>query len=125
MRIELPRPRFVTDIERAVPQIWDLRTGGIFETVKYDHAITSLQFDTRKVVSAAGENGVKVRYMILRSQQSVYCERSTGNTNATYDRSTTARLCSTPRSLPMAIRNRSRGCGTWTAISCLAAATRW
>ena len=41
-------------------QIWDLRTGGIFETVKYDHAVTSLQFDTRKVVSAAGENGIKV-----------------------------------------------------------------
>ncbi|KAI0045742.1 WD40 repeat-like protein [Auriscalpium vulgare] len=41
-------------------RIWDLRTGGIFETVKYDHAVTSLQFDSRKIVSAAGENGVKV-----------------------------------------------------------------
>ena len=42
-------------------QIWDLRTGGIFETLKYDHAVTALQFDTRKIVAAAGENGVKVR----------------------------------------------------------------
>jgi len=41
-------------------RIWDLRTGGIFETLKYDHAITSLQFDTRKIVAAAGDNGVKI-----------------------------------------------------------------
>ncbi|KAH8086632.1 WD40 repeat-like protein [Cristinia sonorae] len=41
-------------------RIWDLRTGGIFETLKYDHAVTGLQFDTRKVVAAAGENGLKV-----------------------------------------------------------------
>lgn len=42
-------------------QIWDLRTGGIFETLEYDHAVTALQFDTRKIVAATGENGVKVR----------------------------------------------------------------
>jgi len=41
-------------------RIWDLRTGGIFETVKYDHAVTALQFDSRKIISAAGENGVKI-----------------------------------------------------------------
>ncbi|KAF9478726.1 WD40 repeat-like protein [Pholiota conissans] len=41
-------------------KIWDLRTGGIFETIQFDHAVTSLQFDTRKIISAAGENGVKV-----------------------------------------------------------------
>jgi mitochondrial division protein 1 len=41
-------------------QIWDLRTGGIFETVKYEHGVTALQFDSRKIVSAAGENGIKV-----------------------------------------------------------------
>jgi division protein 1 len=40
-------------------QIWDLRTGGIFETIKYDHGVTAFQFDSRKVISAAGENGVK------------------------------------------------------------------
>ncbi|KAI0935858.1 hypothetical protein AcV5_004161 [Taiwanofungus camphoratus] len=41
-------------------RIWDLRTGGIFETLKYDHAVTALQFDTRKIVAATGDNGVKV-----------------------------------------------------------------
>ncbi|KIY45253.1 WD40 repeat-like protein [Fistulina hepatica ATCC 64428] len=41
-------------------RIWDLRTGGTLETLHYDHAVTALQFDTRKVVAAAGENGVKV-----------------------------------------------------------------
>ncbi|THH12969.1 hypothetical protein EW146_g7199 [Bondarzewia mesenterica] len=41
-------------------RIWDLRTGGIFETIKYDHAVTALQFDSRKIIAAAGENGVKV-----------------------------------------------------------------
>lgn len=42
-------------------QIWDLRTGGVFETLKYDHPVTGLQFDSRKIVAATGENGVKVR----------------------------------------------------------------
>ena len=37
------------------PKIWDVRTGGIFETLKYDHAVTALQFDTRKIVAATGE----------------------------------------------------------------------
>ncbi|KZT06242.1 WD40 repeat-like protein [Laetiporus sulphureus 93-53] len=41
-------------------RIWDLRTGGIFETLKFDHAVTALQFDTRKIVAATGENGVKI-----------------------------------------------------------------
>ncbi|ETW87713.1 hypothetical protein HETIRDRAFT_431969 [Heterobasidion irregulare TC 32-1] len=41
-------------------RIWDLRTGGIFETIKFDHAVTALQFDSRKIVAAAGENGVKM-----------------------------------------------------------------
>lgn len=41
-------------------KIWDLRTGSIFETINYDHAVTSLQFDTRKIVAATGENGVKI-----------------------------------------------------------------
>jgi mitochondrial division protein 1 len=42
-------------------QIWDLRTGGVLETIKYDHGVTALQFDSRKVICASGENGVKVR----------------------------------------------------------------
>lgn len=41
-------------------RIWDVRTGGIFETLKYDHAVTALQFDTRKVIAATGENNVKI-----------------------------------------------------------------
>ncbi|KAK7694214.1 hypothetical protein QCA50_001394 [Cerrena zonata] len=41
-------------------KIWDLRTGGIFETLKYDHAVTGLQFDSRKIVAATGENGIKI-----------------------------------------------------------------
>ncbi|EMD41452.1 hypothetical protein CERSUDRAFT_110028 [Gelatoporia subvermispora B] len=41
-------------------RIWDLRTGGIFDTLKYDHAVTALQFDTRKIVAATGENGIKI-----------------------------------------------------------------
>ncbi|KAF8508746.1 WD40-repeat-containing domain protein [Gautieria morchelliformis] len=41
-------------------RIWDIRTGGFFETLRYDHGVTSLQFDTRKVVACAGENGIKI-----------------------------------------------------------------
>ncbi|KAJ7226021.1 WD40-repeat-containing domain protein [Mycena pura] len=41
-------------------RMWDLRTGGVFETMKYDHAVTALQFDTRKIVAATGENGIKI-----------------------------------------------------------------
>ncbi|GAA6063094.1 hypothetical protein JCM10212_003292 [Sporobolomyces blumeae] len=41
-------------------RIWDLRTGSISDTIKYDYPITSLQFDNRKIVTAAGENGVKL-----------------------------------------------------------------
>ena len=48
-------------------QIWDLRTGGISETLRYDHPISSLQFDSRKVVSCTGENGIKVGVDVLLS----------------------------------------------------------
>ncbi|TFK76686.1 WD40 repeat-like protein [Pluteus cervinus] len=41
-------------------RIWDVRTGGTFETIKYDHPVTALQFDSRKIVAAVGENGVKI-----------------------------------------------------------------
>ncbi|KDR85253.1 hypothetical protein GALMADRAFT_218338 [Galerina marginata CBS 339.88] len=50
-------------------RVWDLRTGGIFETIHFDHAITSLQFDSRKIVAATGENGVKI-YNRTSTQQS-------------------------------------------------------
>ena len=46
-------------------KIWDLRTGATSETIKYDGPVTALQFDSRKVVAAAGENGVKVRISFL------------------------------------------------------------
>ncbi|GAA6012326.1 hypothetical protein JCM10207_002805 [Rhodosporidiobolus poonsookiae] len=46
-------------LDRSV-RIWDLRTGAIADTIRYDHAVTALQFDSRKIVAAAGENGVKV-----------------------------------------------------------------
>jgi mitochondrial division protein 1 len=45
--------------------MWDLRTGGIFETIQFDHAVTGLQFDSRKLVVAAGENGVKVLFLLF------------------------------------------------------------
>jgi division protein 1 len=41
-------------------QIWDVRTGSTFDTIRYDHAVTAVQFDSRKIVAATGENGVKV-----------------------------------------------------------------
>ena len=41
-------------------QIWDLRTGTIFDAYAYDHPVTSMMFDTRRIVSAAGEDVVKV-----------------------------------------------------------------
>lgn len=41
-------------------EIWDVRSGRVFETLQYDHGVTALQFDTRKIVAATGENGVKV-----------------------------------------------------------------
>ena len=44
-------------------QIWDLRTGGIFETIQFDHAVTALQFDSRKIVAATGQNSIKVPWV--------------------------------------------------------------
>jgi division protein 1 len=41
-------------------QIWDLRTGSIYDAYAYDHAITSMAFDARRIVCAAGEGVVKV-----------------------------------------------------------------
>ena len=47
--------------------MWDLRTGSIFETIHFDHAITALQFDSRKIVGAVGENGIKVFYLLTET----------------------------------------------------------
>jgi len=41
-------------------QIWDLRTGSIYDAYAYDHPVTSMMFDSRRIVSAAGESVVKV-----------------------------------------------------------------
>ncbi|RXW18437.1 hypothetical protein EST38_g7407 [Candolleomyces aberdarensis] len=42
-------------------RLWDLRTGSVVETMQFENPVTSLQFDTRKIVAATGENGVKVQ----------------------------------------------------------------
>jgi len=41
-------------------QIWDLRTGSIYDAYAYDNPVTSMMFDTRRIISAAGEDVVKV-----------------------------------------------------------------
>jgi len=41
-------------------QIWDLRTGTIYDAFGYDNPITSMMFDARRIVAAAGEDVVKV-----------------------------------------------------------------
>ncbi|KAI9732316.1 MAG: Mitochondrial fission protein [Cirrosporium novae-zelandiae] len=41
-------------------RIWDLRTGTIHDAYAYDHPITDMHFDTRRIVAAAGEDVVKV-----------------------------------------------------------------
>ncbi|KAG6013981.1 Mitochondrial fission protein [Claviceps lovelessii] len=46
-------------LDRSI-RIWDLRTGAIFDAYAYDNPITSMMFDTRRIVSAAGEDVVKV-----------------------------------------------------------------
>lgn len=44
-------------------KIWDLRTGSIIDTFSYDNSVTSLQFDTNKIISCAGSNDIKVSYI--------------------------------------------------------------
>lgn len=41
-------------------QIWDLRTGAIHDAYAYDSPVTSMMFDNRRIVSAAGEDVAKV-----------------------------------------------------------------
>jgi hypothetical protein len=41
-------------------QVWDLRTGSVFETFSCDGGITSLQFDASRIVCAAGTDDIKV-----------------------------------------------------------------
>ncbi|OXV05458.1 hypothetical protein Egran_06774 [Elaphomyces granulatus] len=46
-------------LDRSI-RIWDLRTGSIYDAFAYDNAITSMMFDTRRIVCAAGESVVKI-----------------------------------------------------------------
>ncbi|KAK4574608.1 Mitochondrial fission protein [Recurvomyces mirabilis] len=41
-------------------RIWDLRTGTIHDAFAYDNPISSMQFDARRIIAAAGEDVVKV-----------------------------------------------------------------
>ncbi|KAL7416803.1 WD40-repeat-containing domain protein [Mrakia frigida] len=40
-------------------RIWDLRTGTVSDVLKYEFPVTSLQFDTRKILACTGENGIE------------------------------------------------------------------
>ncbi|KAF5550491.1 mitochondrial division 1 [Fusarium mexicanum] len=46
-------------VDRSI-RIWDLRTGSIYDAYAYDNPITDMMFDARRIVSAAGEDVVKV-----------------------------------------------------------------
>ncbi|RFU32089.1 hypothetical protein B7463_g4276, partial [Scytalidium lignicola] len=46
-------------LDRSI-RIWDLRTGAIYDAYAYDAPITSMMFDSRRIVAAAGENVAKV-----------------------------------------------------------------
>ncbi|KAH8808873.1 mitochondrial division protein-like protein 1 [Xylogone sp. PMI_703] len=46
-------------LDRSI-RIWDLRTGSIYDAYAYDAPIASMMFDSRRIVSAAGENVAKV-----------------------------------------------------------------
>ncbi|KAH7350350.1 mitochondrial division protein-like protein 1 [Pyrenochaeta sp. MPI-SDFR-AT-0127] len=46
-------------VDRSI-RIWDLRTGSIHDAYAYDNPVTSVMFDARRIVSAAGEDVVKV-----------------------------------------------------------------
>ncbi|ORX92174.1 mitochondrial division protein 1 [Clohesyomyces aquaticus] len=46
-------------MDRSI-RIWDLRTGSIYDAYAYDNPVSSMNFDARRIVSAAGEDVVKV-----------------------------------------------------------------
>ncbi|KAL9022500.1 MAG: hypothetical protein Q9185_000407 [Variospora sp. 1 TL-2023] len=46
-------------LDRSI-RIWDLRTGSIHDAYAYDHPITSMMFDSRRIAAAAGEDVVKI-----------------------------------------------------------------
>ena len=54
------RLEFGRRLTRFQTQIWDLRTGSIYDAYAYDRPISSVMFDVRSIVAAAGEDVVKV-----------------------------------------------------------------
>ncbi|KAJ5279564.1 hypothetical protein N7478_004936 [Penicillium angulare] len=46
-------------LDRSI-RIWDLRMGSIYDAYAYEKPITSMMFDSKRIVAAAGENVVKV-----------------------------------------------------------------
>jgi division protein 1 len=61
--IRVSFPDSITIADRSTNmslQIWDLRTGGIHDAFAYDQPVTSMMFDARRIVSATGEDVVKV-----------------------------------------------------------------
>jgi len=52
----------------------------VLETLKFDHAVTSLQFDTRKIMACTGENGLS---MFNRTTQQTSTLLTNGHTQAT------------------------------------------
>ncbi|KAI4096907.1 MAG: hypothetical protein LQ344_000707 [Seirophora lacunosa] len=46
-------------LDRSI-RIWDLRTGSIHDAYAYDNPVTSMMFDPRRIVAAAGEPVVKI-----------------------------------------------------------------
>ena len=40
--------------------MWDLRTGSIHDAYAYDNPVTSMMFDSRRIVAAAGEPVAKI-----------------------------------------------------------------
>lgn len=46
-------------IDKTV-RVWDLRTGRTIESLRYDGPVTSLQFDSRRILVAGGTNNVQV-----------------------------------------------------------------
>ncbi|KAK7511003.1 mitochondrial division protein 1 [Phyllosticta citriasiana] len=46
-------------MDRSI-RIWDLRMGSIYDAYAYDHPVTSLMFDARRIAAAAGEDVAKI-----------------------------------------------------------------
>lgn len=52
-------PLIASPDEATDLQIWDIRMGSIAETHRFEYPVTSLQFDSRKVIACTGENGIE------------------------------------------------------------------